>query len=242
MTVKLSDLVQRYEDKTSGDFGEWCDKLELIAKLQKVEDLVSFLPLFLSGPAFAVYKQLDDSTKGNYTKLKEELLQAFSDNSFSAYEQLRTRTLVDGETVDVYLADLRRLVALIGQTEPEPLLKCAFVAGLPDEITTQLKSVASVEKLSLTDLVSRARMMMSSRATDAGSCAIGYTKKDSTCYGCSKVGHTYRQGGASNRNNARRQVQCYRCQQFGHISRHCKQEQGNDKGGVSLLDAPPALK
>lgn len=40
------------------------------------------------------------------------------------------------ETVDVLVADLRRLATWIGQTTPEPLLKCAFVAGLPADICT----------------------------------------------------------------------------------------------------------
>ena len=33
--------------------------------------------------------------------------------------------------MDVYLADKRRLVTLIGQRNAEPVIKCAFMAGLP---------------------------------------------------------------------------------------------------------------
>ena len=63
-SVKLSDIICRYEDQSiSGDFAEWIEKLELVAKLQKIEDLKPFLPLFLNGAAFAVYKQLPDSVK-----------------------------------------------------------------------------------------------------------------------------------------------------------------------------------
>jgi hypothetical protein len=103
MAVKVSDLVKCYEDNNvSGDFNEWCDKLELVAKLQKITELVTFMPLFLSGPAFAVYKQLTDEVKEDYAKLKAAMLVAFCESSYSAYEQLRVRTLLDGETVDVY--------------------------------------------------------------------------------------------------------------------------------------------
>ena len=39
-SVKLSDIICRYEDQSiSGDFAEWIEKLELVAKLQKIEDL-----------------------------------------------------------------------------------------------------------------------------------------------------------------------------------------------------------
>jgi len=56
--------------------------------------------------------------------------------------------LRDGEPVDVYLADIKRLVAHIRQNDAEPISKCAFMAGLPGDLSLQLKSMASVEKLS----------------------------------------------------------------------------------------------
>jgi len=159
--------VENYEDSSvSGDFTEWCEKLELVAKLQKVEDLASFLPLFLAGPAFAVYKQFSEDVKSDFLKLKAELMTSFCERSYSAYHQLRSRSLKEGEVVDVYVADLRRLVTLIGQKTLEPLLKCAFIAGLPVDVATQTKSVAAVEKLSLEELVGRARIMLSTATVD----------------------------------------------------------------------------
>ncbi|XP_067943225.1 uncharacterized protein [Watersipora subatra] len=90
MAVKLSDLIKSYEDNNiSGEFGTWISKLELVAKLQKVEDLKIFVLLFLNGSAFALYEQLSEDAKGDYVKLKKELLTAFSINIYSAYSQLR---------------------------------------------------------------------------------------------------------------------------------------------------------
>ncbi|XP_067936897.1 E3 ubiquitin-protein ligase rnf213-alpha-like [Watersipora subatra] len=93
MSVKVSELIKTYEDGKSGDFSVWVDKLELVAKLQKVDDLTTFLPLFLSGAAFAVYKHLEDDIKEDYPKLKAALLTAFSVDRFSAYIQLQNRAL-----------------------------------------------------------------------------------------------------------------------------------------------------
>ena len=93
MAVKLSDLIKCYENSKGEDFGVWIDKLELVAKLQKITDLTAFLPLFLAGDAFAVYKQLSDEVKTDFGQLKKALLTAFSVNNFNAYEQLRMRTL-----------------------------------------------------------------------------------------------------------------------------------------------------
>ena len=157
-----------------------------MAKLQKIEDLKSFLPLFLNGAAFAVYKQLPDSDKADYEKLKAGLLLAFGVNCYSAYDQLQQRVLEEGETVDVYLADIRRLVTLIGQSNAEPFIKCAFMAGLPSTLSIQLKSVAAVEKLGLSDLVTRARVMLSTQKNDPA-CAVSYHQKQRNgllCFSC----------------------------------------------------------
>ena len=185
--MKLSDIICRYEDQSiSGDFAEWIEKLELVAKRQKIEDLNSFLPLFLNGAAFAVYKQLPDSDKADNEKLQAGLLLAFGVNCYLAYDQLQQRVLEEGETVDVYLADMRRLVILIGQSNAEPLIKCAFMAGLPSTLSIQLKSVAAVEKLGLRDLVTRVRVMLSTQKNDLA-CTVGYHQKQKNgllCFSC----------------------------------------------------------
>ena len=242
MAVKLSDLIKCYENSKGEDFGVWIDKLELVAKLQKITDLTAFLPLFLAGDAFAVYKQLSDEVKKDFGQLKKALLTAFSVNNFNAYEQLRMRTLLEGETVDVFLADLQRLVVLIGQTNPEPLLKCAFMAGLPNEVATQLKSLAAVENLELGELVARARMMLTMSSGQSAMCAAAQrsTEQQLKCYHCSGP-HLARNCFSKGRSQgSRRELRCYNCNELGHIRRFCTQpQQGNENGGACALDAHP---
>ena len=92
-SVKLTDILSKFEDNASGDFAQWLEKLELVAKLQNVSDLKSFLPLFLHEPAFAVYQQLSNEEKDDYGKMKAWLLSAFGMNCYAAYEQLQRRVL-----------------------------------------------------------------------------------------------------------------------------------------------------
>lgn len=246
MSVKVSDLIKPFEDCTvSGDFSDWCDKLELVAKLQSVTSLHTFLPLFLTGPSFAVYKQLGEEAKSDFTKLKAELTTAFGLNKFHAYEQLKTRNLMENETVDVYVADLQRLAALMGHSDSDPLVKCAFVSGLPEDIAIQLKSIASVEDLSVADLVARARMMLSTRSVQPSLCAVGriHLNTEPQHGEGHKFGKRpgYRELNYSRRDREEKRL-CYRCHKPGHIARNCMtllHKQGNDAGGVSSApDAP----
>ena len=49
IVIKFADLVAQYDG--DGEFSEWIQKLELLAKLQRVGELHVVLPLFLSGRA-----------------------------------------------------------------------------------------------------------------------------------------------------------------------------------------------
>lgn len=252
MAVKLSDLIKSYEDSnTSGEFTMWISKLELVAKLQEVNDLKSFVPLFLNGPAFSLYQQLSDDIKGDYKKLKKELVTAFSINCYSAYSQLRERVLQEGETVDVYLADIRRLVESMGQTEPEPLLKCAFVAGLPTEVASQLKATAAVEEMGLNEIVTRARSVLSTTASSAYVCSavtksmsgLSYGTSNVKCYTCLGMGHLSKECSTGRKlRDTTKQIRCYHCNLVGHVIRQCPTRlQGNASGGASASDVRPKI-
>ena len=70
MSVKISDLIPQFSGDS--DFAEWVVKLELVAGLQKVTELQSFLPLFLSGGALAVYTGLSAETQKSRIEPKKE--------------------------------------------------------------------------------------------------------------------------------------------------------------------------
>jgi hypothetical protein len=199
--MKFSDIVQQFDG--SSDFAEWVQKVELVAKLQKVGNLAAFVPLFLTGGAFAVYQGLDEVTRSDYGRLKSALLAAFSLNAFSAYEQLTTRSLRSGESVDVYLAELSKLQSLIG----DRLLVCAFVAGLPSEAKRQLIAACSLSELRLQDVTEKARRLVTSQASCCASQVSGVENR--------RV--------APSAGERRRPI-CFECGKEGHLRRDCPQK------------------
>ena len=131
VSVKFSDLVKQFDG--TEDFMEWVDKLELVARMQKIEDLANLIPLFLTGGAFAVYKSIAENDKSDYSKIKLVLQAAFSADSLTAYEELQQRHLQIGESIDVFLADLNRLALLVDETLPSSYINCLWIACRSEE-------------------------------------------------------------------------------------------------------------
>jgi len=214
ISVKFADLIRQYDG--TGDFLEWLEKLELVAALQNVADLEKFLPLFLSSGAFAVYKSLTDVAKKDYRAVKAALTKAFSASPLKAYEQLVSRRLAIGESVDVYLADLTRLAKLVAKVD-EDWLKCAFVFGLPEEMKSQMHVACSLMAMSLAEVVEKARSLEASREA----CCVVAAKETS---------HRVERGGG--RVSGRGNRACYNCGEDGHVSRLCPNRKGGGAGEV----------
>ena len=51
-------------------------------------------------------------------------------------------------------------------------VEVCFVAGLPTEVATQLKSIVAREKLELTEIVMRAHRMLAANGKTSVSCAV----------------------------------------------------------------------
>ena len=91
-----------------GDVHAWLTKVELVARLTDIKDVALLIPLYLEGGALAVYLELPAVEQSNLEKLKNRLIQAFSDSQFIAYSKLRASKWL-GEPVDVFANELRKL-------------------------------------------------------------------------------------------------------------------------------------
>uniref|UniRef100_A0A5S6R173 CCHC-type domain-containing protein n=1 Tax=Trichuris muris TaxID=70415 RepID=A0A5S6R173_TRIMR len=159
-----------------------------------VEDVACVMPLRLSGGAFAVYLQLPDEDKRSVAKVKAALLAPFA-----AYDEFSCRKLRNGESPDVYLADLWRLASLFGGV-PEKAMMCAFVAGLSESVLQLLRASSRLGELSLNQVLVQARAVLSDErpAIVQDSCMgamhgeMKATVPQRRCFVCGGLGHIAR--------------------------------------------------
>uniref|UniRef100_A0A5S6Q4C2 Uncharacterized protein n=1 Tax=Trichuris muris TaxID=70415 RepID=A0A5S6Q4C2_TRIMR len=189
-------LIPEFDGSHSQSVTEWFEKLELVCRLRKVADVACVIPLRLSGGAFAVYLHLPDEDKKSAAKVKAALLAAFAKDPFAAYDEFSCRKLRNGESPDVFLADLRRLASLFGGV-PEKAMMCAFIAGLPESVRRLLRASSRLGELSLNQVLVQARAVLSDErpAIVQDSC-MGAKESwppanvgERRCYECDEVGH-----------------------------------------------------
>lgn len=218
-SVKVTDLVRMYNG--DGDVVEWLNKFELVVTLRDIKEPATVVPLFLEGSAFSIYNELSDSHKKSYESIKKALIEAFSLNPFQAYEQLTKRVWCD-ESVDVYLADLRKLARLAGVSSDTLLIR-AFIVGLPSVVSRELRAVSKIDSLSLKDIVDRARSLMAELVEKPViAVAAQHVEPDKSkapnrrCFRCGGP-HLIKYC----KSQSNRPIICWTCGQEGHITKNC---------------------
>lgn len=248
-SLKLHDIVKQFDG--GQDVVQWINKFERVTSLRKIEDLENVLPLFLEGPAYDVYSEMDESKKMVYADIKNKLLQAFSTDRFTAFEMFSSLKW-SGEPADVYMSALRKL-AKLASIENQEVLKNAFVVGMPRSISRELRTMENIKSVGLDTVIDRARILISE---ESGSCTTMvsrsvrssklYTaerKANSGCYQCGGP-HFARNCNIASRKE-RREIQCFHCG-GPHMIKNCPQNSsrteglGNDGGRSGAPAALPA--
>ena len=90
---------------------------------------------------------------------RDALFKAFAMDDFAAHSAFATRRLEPGESVDVFLASLRRYDALFGDATNRQLA-ATFVNGMPTFVADTIRAGTPSERLSLEGTIARAREAM----------------------------------------------------------------------------------
>ena len=252
--VRISDLVRPFDGE--GDIVKWLDKLKLVAELKGIAEggLAKTIPLFLEGSAYDMYTELSATEKASEEAIKKKLIKAFGVNRYVAYEMFSRRVWKEGEPVDVFITDLRKLSRLAGM-EGEEAIRCAFVVGLPTAVSRELRASSSVDEMTLPQLLDRARALMAElhvgeRSVVAVSAAPSARKLEREAEPrpakeaearAGRVMWCFRCGGPHMIRNCptKPKFECWTCGKEGHSARVC--DQGNGRGGAAVQAAAAPL-
>ena len=132
-----SNIIKPFSGK--GDVVVWLKKVRLVARLQKVDDVASLLPLYLEGDTLALYMEMEETSQRDAEQIKAQLKEAFTDDAFTAYRKL-TMVKWAGKHMDVFVNKIKQLIRLarFEGAEMERLSKLAFITEFPDTISIEL--------------------------------------------------------------------------------------------------------
>ena len=171
---------------------EWVEKAELVCRLSGVKNIECVVPMRLSGDGYAVYQQLSEEKRADFACINDVLYTAFALSPVTAYKQFAALRLRPGETVDVFLAELRKLATQFGGMTERGLV-CAFIDGLPEHAENLLQATTRVDDLPISEILARARAILKDSFTGTESAAAaaqlpGFQEKGATalrrCYVC----------------------------------------------------------
>ena len=250
VTRITTDMIKPFDG--SGDVVAWIKKVKLVAKLKGVEDLCSLLPLYLEGDALALYLEMEDSDQLDIACIETKLKTAFSDDNYEAYAKLIRKKWL-GESVDVYMNEIRRLAGLAGfdGKSLDNIVKLAFVTGLPHDMGIAIQQMDNVATVTTSEMLARARVLVANDVRDVTASAQSDTRKNiEKDYGGKREMHSYTTnfklkcfncGGPHMARNCKERssnITCFNCGKIGHIAAQCY-EQGNRQ---KVVGAPAATR
>ena len=226
---------------------EWVKKAELVCRLSRVKNIECVVPMRLLGGAYAVYQQLSEEKRADFACIKDVLYTAFALSPVTAYKQFAACRLHPGETVDVYLAELRKPATQFGGMTERGLV-CAFIAGLPEHAENLLQATTQVDNLPTSEILAHARAILKDSLTGTELAAAAAQlprcqEKGVTalrrCYVCQEPNHMTRDCPRWRGSPRSPKILiCYRCKRQGHIARNCP---GNDRVFSASLSPRPHM-
>eukprot|EP00117_Sycon_ciliatum_P035558 scpid11219/ scgid1080/ len=224
-------------------------KFRVVSRIQKWTSeakRMDHFPLFLDKDAFTVWSALPDVEQTSEEVVHGALRAAFCITPAEAYKKFVARTLRRGESVDVYLADLRRFLRQSGHVEArdtssgkscDPVLLEQFLLGIPQVLACQVRLQHALHCMTVDQCADQVRVLVSATQVSAApvqgarsatfaatsSSSSGPSKRSVLCYRCNKVGHIQRNCPQLPKSPASGEPVCYGCKERGHVRSACPQ-------------------
>ena len=142
---------------------------------------------------------------------------------FVSLEEFQKRAIFPGESVGMYLYELKRLLR---QAMPElsndayqQLLIHQFLTGLPAPVSRQLRAVGNTTNLE--QIVERAKVLMVVDSSDRTIAAIQSEASEVSKLKTQIEELTVQVAALTTQKSVKKQIQCFYCKQAGHIQRYC---------------------
>ena len=116
----------------------------------------------MEGEALAIWLELTEAEKANYQDSKGKLIAQMAPVKFVSLEDFHARRLRPGESLSVFLHELKRL---LDQAMPEAeaatrtqLVLHQFISGLPIHVSKQVRAIGEVSDLD--KVLERAQLLL----------------------------------------------------------------------------------
>ena len=145
------------------------------------------------------------------------MTKSFSMTESSAYPAFIARRLKCDESVDAFVANLKRLCELSGHTvvdDEDSVVIQQLLAGLPPDYNRQVRLSLVGKRTTISDCVGIVRALRTSDLDSASwNVAAAATSDSST--------RNHVTGTSSSNVHSSKSVLCFRCRETGHMWRHC---------------------
>jgi hypothetical protein len=231
----------------TGDVERFIDRFEFAIHVDEIpsQKEASYFAMNLNGPAFDVFKGMDDLEKKDVAKIKAVLRATYGVRRSAAWRAMSAFRIGSGEQLDSAFEELHKWAKILttGTNPASSLATVAFVEALPrhiaqkvrvlcgqtatkSEVVAAAKDVWDDANLEMAAAVSQAAQPGRTRWTAPNNRSSN--EENRHCYGCGNVGHIRRNCNAI----------CSNCGGGRHTERFCRKS-GKDSGEPSSAPLAP---